>query len=424
MKKVDQSTKEQIANKVTELLKSKLILNSKMVESKENHIAYKDFISEFNRLTKMLSQIAKGDSQYENLEREYSAFLTKYADKILLSQKEIEELIAYVRLSISTLGMPENNSAYSNSDLIRDALISIAECQQKAGTQIDENLDNFISLACSTPNALCDLDIKGLYMINYGHFSLIVRDGKNTILDVDKEGNIDVCREIDPNSQILPSDLYFDVVRKGNTNVLVLFQVSKDDYGYRVRPLFDEDLDAETLEQTQLAAEKQKDLLTPFEALLDLKGLSFLKEKVYDLDQLEYLLTVLNEYREPYIHAGITKNQSESFIEEIKAEDIFIGAIKGHEKDLFVMIKKQINGFDCFIPLGKKRAYYEQKEIGANNVKTYFRLNTYLAMKNLDYLSEPTYDIKKMEYIIASLNDANLTKSITETPAQEPINKI
>ncbi|MDE6292227.1 MAG: hypothetical protein K2L98_00940, partial [Bacilli bacterium] len=160
-----------IAEKVRQVLKTKLLLNQKILkrENSQDIMSLDEFVAREKEITDKLDPMEKENPERAALESEFYSFLERYAGKVILSDLEIEQLLSYVKQSIMRFGIPRNEEEYTSNELVKHALLLLGDFTIECYGKEDPELAKYIDLILSSSNAAFYAKTSEIYRIKgYG----------------------------------------------------------------------------------------------------------------------------------------------------------------------------------------------------------------------------------------------------------------
>ncbi|MDE6141314.1 MAG: hypothetical protein K2G03_01795, partial [Bacilli bacterium] len=393
-REIDNKRNILIADKVCEILKSKLLLNRTILEfsKSEEYLNFEEFCNRLNSLIKKLETLEKDNPNRQYVEYEYNNFVKCYAKKVILNDQEIDKLLEYVRNSIVKFGICQNQKEYSSSELVKFSLNLLKENINQNNSEENKELISWINFITTSPESgfLKKNDVQ--YEIkDDGQEYFIIKEEGEKIFAISMDGDVSIDEELDYQNSLLDKDLYIGCIDyEGERIITILYQ--KDGNYY---PVFFNQESSNRMERIEQRLKQNAKAIISLSSLLEFKGLSHLIEPIYDKKILEYIALTINE-KGYSMDKLITSNLE--YLEEYPNEEI--------PSDELYITKSGI------IRQNKNSRLKEERQ------KNSAELNEVLKISGLSSLIEESYDIKKLEYIMLSLKD-NLHKipSIVTEPA-------
>lgn len=223
----DKNTYEKIAQNVTFYLKNRMILNQGLINSNDITISYNDYINGLNNVlnTKDSALIYR--------------YFTRYKNNIILTEEQIDELMAYIKLSIEKhhFGFQKNNM--TESEFIVN-LLNILITDNQLDIQNRTKLDNWIKFFATFLSENCGFANEISSSINIERkcaFSIINHDCI-TVYAVNEDG-LEIANKLsEPERIIIGSNIYEGALHTGSTSSLLsVFLAKTEDGNVRMNPI-------------------------------------------------------------------------------------------------------------------------------------------------------------------------------------------
>lgn len=379
-----------IAEKVRQVLKTKLLLNQKILkrENSEDSLSLDEFIAREKKITDKLDPMEKTHPERAALESEFYSFLDRYAGKVILSDLEIEQLLSYVKQSIMRFGIPRNEEEYTSNELVKHALLLLGDFTTECYGKEDPELAKYIDLMLSSSNAAFYDKTSEIYRIKgYGREYFTISDYHKKIYAISIDGETSINKDVDFSNMLLLDDLYIGTINLKDKRVLTILS-KREGFLYPVFFDYKRDSYAEELEARNNLDAKA---LVPLASDLKYRGMSQYIEPLYDKLMLEHVVIAMNEKQYLTSELPLTSYNITLSDGEIPANELYIYQTKiGNSWESGIM-RKPIDS---------------QEENDA--IEPIANLNEVLKLIGLDYLIEDSYDPKKLEYIMLSIRDGSV----------------
>lgn len=390
-----------IAEKVRQVLKTKLLLNQKILKrgNSQDSMTLSEFIKREKDITEKLDSMEKTHPERAALESEFYAFLERYADKVILNDLEIDQLLTYVKTSIARFGIPRNQEEYTSNELVKYALLLLGDLITECFGKEDIELSKWIDFICSSSSAGFYSKTSEIYKIKgYGRDYFTISDYHKKIYSISIDGDTNVNKNVDFFNMLVIQDLYIGSINLGNKRVITILS-NREGFLYPV--FFDYDCDSYA-EDFAKRTEQDAKAIMPLSSALIYGGISQLIEPLYDKQTLEYVANSLNDTN--YLNIATT-----SKMYNITLSD---GEIPANE--LYLYKTNKDGSWECGI-------MHQPKDVLEVNptIKSIAHLNEILEFIGLGYLIEESYDPRKIEYIMACIRDSKMPKITIseETPS-------
>ena len=379
-----------IAEKVRQVLKTKLLLNQKILkrEKSEDSMSLTEFITRLNEITTKLDSTEKDHPDRMALENEYYSFLERYASKVILNDLEIEQLLAFVKTSIARFGIARNQEEYTSNELVKYTLLllndSIIECFGEKDLELNKWIDFILS---SSSAAFYDKTSEIYKIKGYGPEYFTISDYHKKIFAISSDGNISINRDIDFSKMLLRDDLYLGTINLNDKLVLTILS-KREGYLY---PIFFDCKCASYYDELETRLTLDAKAIVPLASALKYRGMSQYIEPLYDRLMVEHVAIAMNEK-----HYSTSELPSTTY--NISLSD---GEIPANELYIY---KTNIGGSWKSGIMRKSQDHHEEN----SDVEPIANLNEILKLIGLEYLIEESYDPKKLEYIMASSREGEI----------------
>lgn len=376
-----------IAEKVREVLKSKMLINQKIIASSKlpDCLSLDEFTKKLREIVNKLEVMEKDDPKRDILEREYCNFIELYSGKVILKEYEIDELLTYVKGSIVRFGIPRNKFEYTNNELVKYSLLMLNNLIISCCDEEDKELGKWVDFICSSSEAGFYKNSELYQLKSFKSKYFTIRENHKTIYSIDADANVSINEDINPENSLLIDNLYLGYVNLRGKRVVTILS-KREGYYYPI--FFDYKCDNYT-EVMQKRSEQDVEVIIPFSSALKFQKLSHLIEPLYDKMKLEYIAMCMSEPSQIAMSYLVKSGNK-----EIPSDELYVFKT---DKNYYEVIHKSANGKD--IP----------------PAETVAKLNEILEYVGLHHLIEDSYDPKKLEYILVSIQeDYKIPKIITE----------
>ncbi len=378
-----------IAEKVRQVLKTKLLLNQKILkrENSQDSMTLDEFIKREKEITEKLDSMEKTHPERAALESEFYAFLERYADKVILNDLEIDQLLSYVKTSIARFGIPRNQEEYTSNELVKYALLLLNDSVIECYGEEDPELSKWIDLICSSSNAAFYNKTSEIYQIKgYGAYYFTISDYHKRLYSISLDGNVSINRDVDFSNMLLRDDLYLGTINLNNKRVLTILS-KREGFLY---PIFFDNKCASYSDELETRLKLDARAMIPLASALKYRGMSQYIEPLYDRLMIEHVAIAMNEK-----HYSTSELPSTTY--NISLSD---GEIPANELYIY---KTNIGGSWKSGIMRKSRDGQEENPA----IEPIANLNEVLELIGLSYLVEDSYDPRKLEYIMLSIRDGN-----------------
>ncbi len=390
-----------IAEKVRQVLKTKLLLNQKILkqEKSKDSMSLTEFTKRLYEITTKLDNMEKENPERMALESEYYAFLERYAGKVILNNLEIDQLLSFVKTSIARFGIARNQEEYTSNELVKYALLLLNDSIIECFGEKDLELAKWIDFILSSSSAAFYDKTSELYRIKgYGPEYFTISDYHKKIYAISADGNTSINRDVDFSNMLLRDNLYIGYANLNDCRVITIL-VKREGSLY---PLFFESKCASYADELESRINLDARAIMPLSSALIYRGMPHLVEPLYDREMLEKVAVSMND--KPYL------------ISELPSTTYNISSIDGDipAGELYVY-KTNIGGIrEC----GIMHMPENPQEVNPA-IEPIAKLNEALEFIGLNHLVEDSYDPKKLEYIMMSLREGRVpTITISEeTPS-------
>lgn len=381
-----------IAEKVCDVLKSKILINQKIIANSKSPdcLSLDEFTEKLKEIISKLEATEKDAPERENLESEYNSFIKNHAGKVILKDWEIEELLNYVKYSIMCFGIAQNKSEYTtDNELVKYALLMLNVYIIESCNEKDSELVKWIDFICSSSEAGFYQNNSELYQIKgCGSKYFTIKDNRKEIFAISETGDVSIDKDIDYDNILLVDNLYVGYINLNSKRVVTILS-KKEDYYY---PVFFNYKGENEDEDRQIRREQDAQPIMTLTSALKFAGLSRLTEPLYDKLMLIYIVESFND---PYKKGISYRIHSEKFPnEEIPSDELYI--LKTNPNN-YEIVRKSDNQ-DCTL-----------------SCDPIVKLNVVLELVGLNYLKEDSYDGRKIDYILLSIQEDGNVPSIVTT---------
>lgn len=388
-----------IAEKVRQVLKSKMLIKQKILarEKDSDAITFTEFIKKLDKIVRRLESMERENPERSEVEDEYYGFLDKYADKVVLKDYEIDQLLSYVKTSIMRCGIPRNQEEYTSTDLVKYALLILEDFINEYYGEKDQELGKWIDFICSSSNAGFYDKTSEIYRIKgYGRDYFTISDYHKKIFSIDIDGNVNLNKDVDFDNALFRDDLYIGTINLNNKRVLTILSSREGN----LDPIFFGYKCVNYTEELDMRIKLDAKAIIPLPLALKYCGMSQFTEPLYDKLMLETV--------------AITMNEKNSLTSDYPLSTYNITLSDGEipAKELYVYKSK--------VGTSWRSGIMRKKDNQNSDIEPIANLNEILELIGLSYLIEDSYDPKKLEYIMLAIReDGKIPTIITseETPA-------
>lgn len=301
MNKINRSVMSKIADETIDYLKSRMLLNQDLISKKQNNMDFKTFMALYNKYKYAIKiqravskkKLIETTPEGRNILKSRKEFIMNYADSIVLTEKDIDELMGYVREFIEEYGIPSLNSQNETRFLINvlNELKDSFELDSTGNTnQKYERICDFESYFRLTYNqGFCPI-LSGEICSDSDSIFKIINHEHNIICEFDNNG-INVVNKPVNEDIYIASKMYFGSMLVNNPNgkgflkIVDIFLEVIENGESKLKSIF---------YNNKLYYKNSVYLKGKLNDVLDSEDLSFLVQDIYDRSSLRNLVNCFN----------------------------------------------------------------------------------------------------------------------------------